>query len=160
MGPIGIPEMMAVCMIALLLFGPKKLPELGRTLGKALSEFRRAKNELKATFDTHMQELEKEVRLDSQKKSLPEYTAAPPADYSSVNYPYPYDDNAPSEPPVGTSSYTENVTQPALPASPVPEEHASPSPSTPAPVEGVVPRSNGVHPVTQPTVAAEEERPA
>ena len=157
MGPIGIPEMMAICMIALLLFGPKKLPELGRTLGKALSEFRRAKNELKATFDTHMQELEREVRLDSQKKSLPEYTA-PSADYSSVNYPYPYDDNAPYEPPVGASSPTENVPEPALPADPPQEEHAPHA--LPAPVEGAVPRSNGVHPVTQPTVAAEEERPA
>ena len=51
MGPIGLPEMMALFVIALLLFGPKKLPELGRTLGKGLSEFRRAKNELKATLE-------------------------------------------------------------------------------------------------------------
>jgi sec-independent protein translocase protein TatA len=42
MGPVGFPEMLAIFVIALLLFGPKKLPELGRTLGKAISEFRRA----------------------------------------------------------------------------------------------------------------------
>ena len=43
MGPIGYPEMMFIFILALLLFGPKKLPELGKTLGKALTEFNRAK---------------------------------------------------------------------------------------------------------------------
>ena len=52
MGPIGMQEMIALFVVALLLFGPKKLPELGRTLGKALTEFRRAKNELKTTFES------------------------------------------------------------------------------------------------------------
>ena len=161
MGPIGIPEMMAIFMIALLLFGPKKLPELGRTLGKALSEFRRAKNELKSTFESHMQELEREARLDTQNKSLPPYTPSSSSDYSSVHYPYPYDDYSPSEPPVGESSQTNQ------PAEIGTEEHqALPAPAAegPAPtVEGVVARSNGVHPVQQPTAAAhpaEEEHPA
>ena len=43
MGPLGVPEMMVIFLLALVLFGPKKLPELGRTLGKALTEFRRAR---------------------------------------------------------------------------------------------------------------------
>ena len=158
MGPIGIPEMMAIFMIALLLFGPKKLPELGRTLGKALSEFRRAKNELKSTLESHMQELEREVRIESDTKSLPPYTPSSPADYSSVHYPYPYDDYSPSEPPVGESSYP---TQPAELAAE--ERQALPAPSVeepPTAVEGVVARSNGVHPVQQPAKAAEQEHPA
>ena len=85
MGPIGVPEMIAIFVIALLLFGPKKLPELGRTLGKAITEFRRASNELKATFESHLSELEKENQ--SMKESLSPYTAP---DYTSS---YSYDND-------------------------------------------------------------------
>ena len=60
MGPVGVQEMLVIFLVALVLFGPKKLPELGRTIGKAITEFRRAQSELKATFETHMRELEKE----------------------------------------------------------------------------------------------------
>jgi sec-independent protein translocase protein TatA len=60
MGPVGVQEMIVIFLVALVLFGPKKLPELGKTIGKAISEFRRAQSELKATFETHMRELEKE----------------------------------------------------------------------------------------------------
>ncbi len=60
MGPVGMQEMVVILLVALVLFGPKKLPELGRTVGKAITEFRRAQSELKATFETHMRELEKE----------------------------------------------------------------------------------------------------
>ena len=69
MGPIGGQEMIAIVLLALLLFGPKKLPELGRLLGKGLTEFRRAKNELKTTFESHMQELEREAKLSETPKS-------------------------------------------------------------------------------------------
>src|SRR6185312_10536904 len=77
-GPIGMPEMVAIFLIALLLFGPKKLPELGRTLGKAITEFRRASNELKATFESHLSELDKEN--ESLKDAINSYTNT---DYSS-----------------------------------------------------------------------------
>ena len=50
-GTLGMQEIVFIFILALLLFGPKKLPELGRTFGKALTEFRRAQNELKSTFD-------------------------------------------------------------------------------------------------------------
>jgi sec-independent protein translocase protein TatA len=60
MGPVGVQEMLVIFLVALVLFGPKKLPELGKTIGKAITEFRRAQSELKATFETHMRELEKE----------------------------------------------------------------------------------------------------
>jgi sec-independent protein translocase protein TatA len=85
MGPIGFPEMVAIFVIALLLFGPKKLPELGRTIGKAITEFRRASNELKATFESHLSELEKEGQ--SLQKSLNTYTEMPtPYSYSNNDY--------------------------------------------------------------------------
>jgi sec-independent protein translocase protein TatA len=60
MGPIGFPELLIILVVALIVFGPRKLPELGRSLGKSLSEFKRASNELRST-------LEEEVRLDEQK---------------------------------------------------------------------------------------------
>jgi sec-independent protein translocase protein TatA len=60
MGLFSVQEMAIVFLVALVLFGPKKLPELGRTIGRAISEFRRAQNELKATLQHHMNELEKE----------------------------------------------------------------------------------------------------
>jgi sec-independent protein translocase protein TatA len=60
MGPVGVQEMVVIFLVALVLFGPRKLPELGRTIGKAITEFRRAQSELKTTFESHMRELEKE----------------------------------------------------------------------------------------------------
>src|SRR5579863_5069721 len=60
MGTLGVQEMVVIFLVALVLFGPKKLPELGRTLGKALTEFRRASSDLKSTFEREMQTLERE----------------------------------------------------------------------------------------------------
>lgn len=65
MGPLGIQETIFIFVLALLIFGPKKLPELGRTIGKAMTEFRRASSELKATFDREMNAIERETDLKS-----------------------------------------------------------------------------------------------
>lgn len=59
---VGTQEMVFIFLLALVLFGPKKLPEIARTVGKAINEFRRASNELKATFDREMSSLESESR--------------------------------------------------------------------------------------------------
>lgn len=61
MGPIGFPEMLIILVIALVVFGPRKLPELGRSLGRSLNEFKRASNELKST-------LEDEIRIEEQQE--------------------------------------------------------------------------------------------
>src|SRR3954468_3554779 len=61
MGNLGMSEMVFIFVLALLIFGPKKLPELGKTLGKAMTEFRRASSELKSTFDREMNNLERET---------------------------------------------------------------------------------------------------
>jgi sec-independent protein translocase protein TatA len=63
MGPVGLPEMAVIFVIALLLFGPKKLPELGRMLGTAISHFRRVRSEMKAAFDRELQNLELQARF-------------------------------------------------------------------------------------------------
>ena len=61
MGSIGFTEMLVIAVIALVFFGPRKLPELGRSLGRSLNEFKKASNELKST-------LEDEVRIEEQRE--------------------------------------------------------------------------------------------
>ena len=54
MGPLGVPELLFILVLALLIFGPKRLPEIGRTLGRGMSEFRKASNELKRSINTEL----------------------------------------------------------------------------------------------------------
>jgi sec-independent protein translocase protein TatA len=61
-GPIGMPELIVIMVIALIIFGPRKLPELGRSLGRSLNEFKRASNELKHTLD-------EEIRVEEQRSA-------------------------------------------------------------------------------------------
>jgi TatA/E family protein of Tat protein translocase len=61
MGPLGWQETIFIFVLALLIFGPKKLPELGKTIGKAMTEFRRASSDLRSTWDREMHALEKET---------------------------------------------------------------------------------------------------
>jgi TatA/E family protein of Tat protein translocase len=65
-----MPELIVIFVIALLVFGPRKLPELGRSLGKSLGEFKRASNELRNT-------LEEEVRVEEQREATQRATATP-----------------------------------------------------------------------------------
>ncbi len=61
-GSIGMPELVIILVIALIVFGPRKLPELGRSLGKSIGEFKRASNELRNTLDD-------EIRVEEQKEN-------------------------------------------------------------------------------------------
>jgi TatA/E family protein of Tat protein translocase len=76
MGTIGVPEMIFIFVLALLIFGPKKLPELGRSLGKGIAEFRRASNELRSSLEREMSTLEQETRLDEPPASAAQDSAA------------------------------------------------------------------------------------
>ena len=71
LGSIGMPELIIIFVIALIIFGPRKLPELGRSLGKSIAEFKKASNELKST-------LEEEIRLEEQRSSIEASKAAAP----------------------------------------------------------------------------------
>ena len=53
-GSLGLPEILFILVLALLVFGPRKLPEVGRTIGRALGEFRRATGDLKRSLDREM----------------------------------------------------------------------------------------------------------
>ena len=78
-GSIGMPELLIILTIALIIFGPRKLPELGRSLGRSLGEFKRASNELRSTLD---EEIRVEEQRNAQKASDP--TPVHPGDPDSV----------------------------------------------------------------------------
>ncbi len=129
MGPIGYPEMMFIFILALLLFGPKKLPELGKTLGKALTEFNRAKNELKNTFDREMKTLERET------ESIKEVTNS--LYHDNYNYDYSsYDSNH-------HDSNQHGEDHPALEASTIPGASALQGAESTPVVAGHVPALEG-----------------
>src|SRR5476649_1360187 len=70
-GSIGMPELIIIFVIALIIFGPRKLPELGRSLGKSIAEFKKASNELKST-------LEEEIRMEEQRSTIEASKATAP----------------------------------------------------------------------------------
>lgn len=82
-GPLGVPELLLIFALILIVFGPRKLPEIGRTLGKAMGEFRKATDDLKTT-------IEREVRLEELKQAV-----TPPSLESFVT---PYESVSRSEP--------------------------------------------------------------
>lgn len=63
-GSLGVPELLLIFVVILIVFGPRRIPEIGRTLGKALGEFRKATDDLKNT-------IEREVRLEELKQITP-----------------------------------------------------------------------------------------
>ena len=71
-GTLGGPELFLIFVVALIIFGPRKLPEIGRSLGRMMAEFRKASNEFKST-------LEAEVETEKLKEAvrLPAPTAVP-----------------------------------------------------------------------------------
>jgi TatA/E family protein of Tat protein translocase len=58
---LSIPHLIIIFVVALVVFGPEKLPELARNLGKVMAEFRRATGDLRSTFEGHMRDLEREA---------------------------------------------------------------------------------------------------
>lgn len=70
LGSIGGPEMLIILVVALIVFGPRRLPELGRSLGRGLSELRRASTDLRDT-------LEREIRVETP-PAPPPANALPP----------------------------------------------------------------------------------
>jgi TatA/E family protein of Tat protein translocase len=102
-GPLGIPELLLIFFVILIVFGPRRLPEIGRTLGKALGEFKKATDDLKNT-------IEREVRLEELKQSVPSMVT-------------PFESISRSEPVA------------AIAPPPVEAAVAAPADPTPAPVE-------------------------
>ena len=97
-GSLGVPELLLIFVVILIVFGPRRIPEIGRTLGKALGEFRKATDDLKST-------IEREVRLEELKKITPPTLESIVTPFESVSR------NEPQAAP-------EPVTDPATPAAP------------------------------------------
>lgn len=68
-GSLGMPELIVIFVIALIVFGPRKLPELARSLGKGIAEFKKATNELQSS-------LEGEIRAEEHPPEAPTATAS------------------------------------------------------------------------------------
>ena len=64
---LGFPEMIFIFFVALVIFGPKKLPEIGRQIGKALNEFKRASNEFKSQIEAEISQID----VENQRQILP-----------------------------------------------------------------------------------------
>ena len=136
MGPVGVQEMVVIFLVALVLFGPKKLPELGKTIGKAITEFRRAQSELKATFETHMRELEKEN--ESIKEVTRSYTNEIQNSYSGYDNSY-YDSGA-----FGGGSQPSTEANPSTVSVPAPQGAESSMSPNETQVNGTVARGSRV----------------
>ncbi len=73
-GTLGGPELFLIFVVALIIFGPRKLPEIGKSLGKMMAEFRKASNEFRSTIES---EVEAEKIRDAMRIDLPKVEPAP-----------------------------------------------------------------------------------
>jgi len=143
MGSIGVSELIVIFIIALIVFGPQKLPELGRTIGKALAEFRKHSAELRMAVDQEMRELERhtqELETKAREAVEPAAPALPPESPVSSAAIDAYQ-GVPYRPtPAALSSEEQHTVEPAaapavLPESPVdagaidPYQHVPPQPA-------------------------------
>ncbi len=121
-GTLGGPELFLIFVVALIVFGPRKLPEIGKSLGKMMAEFRRASNEFRSTIESEVEaeKIREAMRIEPPRVEPVAPFAPPPAASS-----------APSASPESTSATTEGQTpsteQPVDPA-------AQPSQPSPTPV--------------------------
>ena len=100
-GPLGTPELLLIAVIALFIFGPRKLPELMRSLGKSVGEFKRASNELKNTLD-------EEIRLEETRTARPAPPSVPTPDPHAPGTPHTSGDATltPAGDPLGDAANT------------------------------------------------------
>lgn len=105
-GPLGATELMVILVVALIIFGPRKLPDLGRSLGKALGEFKRSSEDFKRTWEMEV-DLE---RVERDKRT--EQAALPGDNYHSEDNYYSSNELPPAEePPAVVARLPENTVE-------------------------------------------------
>ena len=104
---LGFPEMMFIFILALILFGPKKLPEIGRQIGKGLAEFKRASREFQSQIEDEVRKLELE------------------ADFKNTIAPISLNDTVPSQPPALTVGSTPSSSESSAATASTPEVAAA-----------------------------------
>ncbi len=67
---LGIPELLVIFVIALIVFGPKKLPDLGKSIGRAMAEFKKASDEFQDSVRAEMKEVEKSANVKEELKQI------------------------------------------------------------------------------------------
>jgi TatA/E family protein of Tat protein translocase len=124
---IGLPELIIILVIALIVFGPKKLPDLAKSLGKGMAEFKKATEDFKSTIETDIR-----VDLDPEDSKTPQSggsqeTPAPPAGtYPEMTAPSPADAEKPqAEIPFPAPSPEDQASSSAS----LPKEEAPPAPA-------------------------------
>jgi sec-independent protein translocase protein TatA len=149
-GTLGVQEMIIIFLVALVLFGPKKLPELGKTIGKALTEFRRASNDLKSTFEREMQTLEQEGTAIQQAAS----STAGQIYQHATSDPDPYQHWAPPEPQASIQPPAHSTPE-TVGASEVTGAESHTAAEIAGHIEGTVPHNGTVHETPGEPAAAE-----
>ncbi len=125
-GTLGGPEVILILVIALIVFGPRRLPEIGKSMGRMLAEFRKASNDFKRT-------IEDEIEAENRKEPEPPRLATPEPSASSVETATPESTAAPAStaaPPSSTTADGLNA-PPAISYAPPPWTPAAPAENTP-----------------------------
>ena len=111
-GTLGGPELFLIFVVALIVFGPRKLPEIGKSLGKMMAEFRRASNEFRSTIESEVEaeKIRESMRIDLPKVDLGATASpAPPPTPSAADYPGGPDSPAPAVVETGPETAPEAV---------------------------------------------------
>lgn len=128
----SIPHLIVIFIVALVIFGPEKLPELARNLGKVMAEFRRHTNELRYTFENHLRDIERDAEA---RKIAP--SPAVPAEVGAASPP----GTVPSNPPNAMSLMLEGAPIPGV------DEPIPPPPAADGePAAGESPQQSAQHP--------------
>jgi len=129
---LSIPHMIVVFVVVLVVFGPKKLPELARGLGKLMAEFRKASTDFKSAFEEEMRDLERQAVLAERKKAAEAVAASTVATEPSQSGTQPASSSAETlanessaEPPTGETPFVTPVAESVPRGSEGPAENAT-----------------------------------